>query len=369
MGAVGPEWEIAFWQRCIIAGRAVFFYASKLVWPTKLSFIYPRWNPAEFSALGLLWPAAAIALTLVLWSGRKSIGWAPLIAWAGFVITLFPALGFFNIYPFRYSFVADHFQYLASIFCITLFVGLGYVLYKRLCSRGLKFLAFPSVQIVLTSVVLLLLGYLTHDQARMYEDVEKLWTTTIDRNPTAWMACYNRGTLYLKKGESDDAIADYNQAIRLDPKFAKAYTNRGVAHADKGELDKAIADYNQAIRFDPKFAKAYNNLAWIFATHPDPQIRDGAQAVRLAERACQLTNYKAPSLLDTLAAAYAEAGQFENAVKTAQKAVQLARAAKSKKLAKNIQSRLDLYKANRPYRTPARGTSISTLHRGASRGA
>ena len=194
----------------------------------------------------------------------------------------------------------------------------------------------------------------------------------------------NRGSAYARKGELDKAIADFDQAIRFDPKYAEAYNNRGLAYFKKGQLDKAIADYNQAIRFDPKYTKAYNNrghayslkgdyeraildfdqaiklnpdsphavnnLAWILATHPEPQIRDGAEAVGLAEKACELTDYKNPASLDTLAAAYAETGQFDKAVKTAAKAVQLARAAKSEKIAEDIQSRLDLYKAKRPFR-------------------
>ena len=167
MGAVGAEWEIAFWQRCVIAGRAIFFYASKLLCPVNLTFIYPRWNPDEFLPLDLLWPAAAVILTMLLWSRRKTIGWAPLLAWAAFIITLFPALGFINVYPFRFSFVADHFQYLASVFFITLFVGLGHGLCQLLCSRGLKFLILPSVRILLSSIVLLLLGYLPYAPSHM----------------------------------------------------------------------------------------------------------------------------------------------------------------------------------------------------------
>ena len=142
------------------------------------------------------------------------------------------------------------------------------------------------------------------------------------------------------------------QVITFEPKFPMAYYNRGFAYTRKGELDKAIADYKQVIRLDPKFVGAYNNIAWIFATNPDPQIRDGAQAVRLAERASDLTNYKSPATLDTLAAAYAQARQFYRAVKTAKKAVHLAQKARKSELAQDIQTRLELYKAKRPYREP-----------------
>ena len=317
VGAVGAEWEIAFWQRCVIAGRAVFFYAWKLLWPAKLTFIYPRWNPDEFSLLGLLWPVAAIALTVFLWSRRKAIGWAPLIAWAGFVITLFPALGFIDVYPFRYSFVADHWQYLASIFCITLFVGLGYSLYHRLCSRGLKFLALPSVQVLLSSILLLLLGCLTYAQAHMYQNIEELWKTTIRRNPKAPMAWINLGLVHDNQGKHDQAILDYNQAIKLNPTEAKGHYNRGSvylamrdykqairdlsraielksnyfdafynranAYLAMGDYNRAIHDYSEAIRLNPKLVQAYNNRAGAYANkgQHDLAIRDFSQAIKL----------------------------------------------------------------------------------------
>ena len=95
-----------------------------------------------------------------------------------------------------------------------------------------------------------------------------------------------------------------------------------------------------------------NNLAWILATHEDAQVRDGAEATRLAERACQLKGYKVGGLLDTLAAAYAEGGQFDKAVETAERAIQLAQDSGREELTKKVRTRLQLYKADRPYRAP-----------------
>ena len=169
-------------------------------------------------------------------------------------------------------------------------------------------------------------------------------------DPTVAHAYYNRGLTYRGKGDYEQAIGDFDKALELDPKNAKAYSSRGVAYAAKGDHDRAIRDFDQAIELNPAYAHGYNNLAWILATHPEPQLRDGAEAVRLAERACELTHYESPATLDTLGAAYAEAGQFDQAVKTAQQAIQLALAAGNEELAKDVQRHLQLYRAEQPWR-------------------
>ena len=120
VGANGPEWALSFFDRCLIAGRALWFYAGKLFWPANLTFIYPRWQIDPGIWWQWLFPAAAIALVMILWSLRGRIGRGPLVAVLFFAGTLLPALGFANVYPMRYSFVADHFQYLASVGLIVL---------------------------------------------------------------------------------------------------------------------------------------------------------------------------------------------------------------------------------------------------------
>ena len=171
----------------------------------------------------------------------------------------------------------------------------------------------------------------------------------IELEPGYAEAYNNRGISYGRKGELDRAIGDFNMAIKLNSRDARAYSNRGLAYLAKGDYKRAIRDFDQAIAINPASAPAYNNLAWILATHKDSKVRDGARAVQLAEKACELTGYKDPTNLDTLAAAYAQLGQFDKAVETAKKAMQIARAAKNEKLAKDIQKNLELYEAKRPY--------------------
>ncbi len=111
----------------------------------------------------------------------------------------------------------------------------------------------------------------------------------------------------------------FAEALAADPEYPEAHISLALALADQGRLDEAIVHYQEAIRLNPDDPSAYNNLAWIRATHPDPELRNGAEAVRLAERACALWKDRDPNLLDTLAAAYAEAGRFPEAVERSRK--------------------------------------------------
>jgi tetratricopeptide (TPR) repeat protein len=145
----------------------------------------------------------------------------------------------------------------------------------------------------------------------------------------------------------DTAIADLGEAIRLDPKFADAYGSRGWAWDQKRAFDKAIADFNEAVRLDPKFAYAHKSRAWLLATCPDAKYRDGKKAVQSATTACELSEWKDPGALDTLAAAHAEAGAFEPAVKWESRAIELVSDDEAREIYRN---RLELYRQKKPFR-------------------
>lgn len=134
-------------------------------------------------------------------------------------------------------------------------------------------------------------------------------TRVIEIDPKNAEAYYNRGNVWYEKGNYNKAIADYTKAIEIDPQYAKAYNKRGLAWQDKGDYDRAIADYTKAIEINPNYAEAYNKLAWLKATCPDGNYRDGARAVECAEKAVGLKEVY--YTLGTLAAAYAEAGKFQ----------------------------------------------------------
>ena len=146
------------------------------------------------------------------------------------------------------------------------------------------------------------------------------------------------------------AVSHWSEVIRSDSKDSAAYIGRGLAYRELRDYDDAIADYNEAIRIDPKYSRAYNARAWIWATCPDVRFRDGQRAVASATRACELDPAKASINIGTLAAAYAEAGDFENAVKWQLRAIQVAPTSDQA----NFQTRLDLFRSGKPYREEAK---------------
>ncbi len=171
-------------------------------------------------------------------------------------------------------------------------------------------------------------------------------TESIRLDSTDELAYYNRASARKESGDLGGALKDYGQAIRLDPTDADAYNDRGSVWSAQGEYDNAIQDYREALRLDPKASAAFNNLAWLEATCPEAHYRDGKKAVENATQACELSEWKDSARLDTLAAACAEAGDFENARQWQQKALDLAAEADKD----SARARLALYEAGKPYR-------------------
>jgi len=502
--AVGPDWVQTFPERLIIAGKALWFYLGKLVWPHPLIFIYPRWHVDSSKVVAYLPLMAAIAAMIALWSVRAQLGRALVFAAAYYVISLFPVLGFFSVYFFRYSFVSDHFQYLASMAPLAL-AGAGIAtLLGRFCGAPDHFASRPEtvprlgnsiasprprlfISSALCGILLLLLGFLTWRQTAEYHNLFALYTATLEKNPHCWMAHYNLGIVLSEQGEADQAIDHYREALTLRPDYAEAHYNLGrllvgkgqlndaIAHYERaaainpddaaaqnnlgvtlfgiGRADDAIAHYQKALEIRPQYAEAscnlanlliakgdfngaiarytaclavipdqeeaqYNlasallrtgrteeaiveyqkvlrmhpenadthanlgiafltegrvrdaiaeytkalqispenlaalsNLAWLLATSSDPTLRNGSEAVQLAERADSASSRsdKHSTILRILAAAYAEAGQFAQAKETAQQALEAANIQGNTTLADTLQGELALYDLGLPY--------------------
>ncbi|MEO6993319.1 MAG: tetratricopeptide repeat protein [Lacunisphaera sp.] len=259
IGARGEAYDLSFVQRGLLAGRVVWFYFAKLVWPADLIFIYPRWQVVASWAWSV--PVIVLGASIAgLWSMRR---WsrAPVVAVLFFVGSLFPALGFFNVYPFVFSYVADHWQYLPCLGIIALVVeGGGYGLRRA----GVAWVGIP-VAVALLAVCFAL----TWRQAAIYRDGDTLYSATLAKNPDCWLAHNNLGLLLMDAGSLPAAIRHFQEAILLKPDCADAFNNLGNAYSKMpGHAAESIAALEQALRFQPTMAEALSNLGWALVNVP-----------------------------------------------------------------------------------------------------
>ncbi len=262
VGAEGMDWQLSFVERVLIAGRVICFYAGKLLVPTNLIFTYPRWEIDTSAMWQYLFPVGVLVAIITLFTLRHRISRGPVAAVCFFCGTLFPALGFFDVYPMRFSFVADHFQYLASIGLIVLYVQIGIAVWSRL-EKYHPLIGRMGGRAVLSALTLLLV-ILTWNQSLIYEDLETLWRDTIARNPTSWMAHNNLGALLNRRGDFVEAESHLIEAIRLKPGFADSVSNLGKSREGQGDLAGAQRLYEEAVQISPRDAKALNNLAAVY---------------------------------------------------------------------------------------------------------
>ena len=410
-GAEGDVFDFSLIERFLIAGRSIWFHLGKLFWPAELMFMYPRWQISQTVWWQYLYPAVVALLLTVLWAMRRWVR-GPLAGFLFFAGTLFPALGFFNAYSFRYSFVNDHHQYLASLGIITVAsAGAALILrrgrlWQRIIGRGLGL------------ALLVTLACLTWGQSGMYADIETLWRATIAKNPECFMAHNNLGAFLLQRGRTDEAIAHFQKVLEIQPENPNVHNNLGFALLQKGRLEEAIAHCQKAVAIEPDNPDAHltlggallqrgradeamahyqeglrirpdnvdghnilgglllqkgrvreaithfqralelrpnhqlaeNNLAWVLATSPEPSLRNGSKAMALAQQAVQLSGGRNPAIIGTLAAAYAEAGRFAEALANAQYAMQLATAQNNRALANTLWAQMECYQTGAPFR-------------------
>ncbi len=282
IGAQGPEYALTLPQRLLLAGRVPWFYAGKVLWPSNLMFVYPRWtiDPGEWWQY--LFPLGIVALAVALGLlARKNRG--PLAGFLFFSGTLFPALGFLNVYPFRYSYVADHFQYLAALGIIVPAASGLTVLARRISLGKIGAVALPAL-------LLATLGARTWLQSGTYRDYETLFRETLARNPGSALVHNNLGTiLMLKPGGVPEALAQFEAAVRLQPNSPEYLVNLGLALAQTpSRLPDAIAEYQTALRIDPDFYAAHLNLGLAYAQMPgrgEDAIAANQKAVASSQRA------------------------------------------------------------------------------------
>ena len=253
IGAEGAAFGFTLVERCLLAGRIIWFYLGKLFWPHPLIFIYPRWEVSQSAGWQYLFPLAAAMLVAGLWLMRRRRR-GPLAGLLFFIGSLFPVLGFFNVYPFVFSFVADHFQYLAGIGVIVV-VSAGLTLWLNRQPPAVR----RTGQIGCVALVGTLAG-VSWNQCRMYRDVKTLYQTTIDRNPGCWLAYNNLGDVLFKEGRLNEAIEHYQTGVRLNPDSPDIHYNLGHALLGTGHLAEGIGQYEAVVRLEPDSAMMHDYL-------------------------------------------------------------------------------------------------------------
>ena len=254
-GARGEVFSQSWLERTLIAGRALWFYAGKLAWPVELAFFYPRWEVDAGRWWQYLYPVASVAVMAGLWVARHRIGKGPVAAVGFFVIAAAP-ISFVNVAFARFSYVADHWQYWASMGLIALAVGA--VASREAWRREGTWLRWWGCG---TAVVILGgLSLLTWQRAERYENPRTLWYHTLARNPDAWAAHNNLAVALSAQGRHGPAMAHFREALRLQPDLADAHCNLGIILQLQGRLEEAIEHLEAATRARPGMSEAHYNL-------------------------------------------------------------------------------------------------------------
>jgi protein O-mannosyl-transferase len=370
-GAVVPTAELSLPGRVANVLVAYLTYLEKLVWPAGLAFFYPRpdqW-PAWRVASAVVVLVAITLLALRLLPGRRY----PTVGWLWFLGTLVPVIGFVQVGE---QAMADRYTYIPSIGLFVVAAWGAEEIARR--SKARKTLIVSAAVIVLPVLLLVtqrqvaywqtsealfrrglavtkdnptaeaLLGRTLFKAGRL-EEAEGHFLAALRLKPQDVDLQLDCATVMAREGKFAEAVPRFFEILRLSPGNADADFNLASIFTQQGDTARAIEHYRAGLKLKPDDADALNNLAWIRAANSDAAFRNGDEAVQLAQRACELTRRQNPMIVGTLAAAYAEAGRFDDAVTAAQKAHDLALAAGQKELAAKNQQLLELYQAHKPY--------------------
>lgn len=392
-------------ERVANAVISYFRYIAKTCWPDPLSAFYPYnhvWPGWQVAGAALL----LAGLTALAFWGRREHRYLA-VGWFWYLGTLVPVIGLVQVGA---QAMADRYTYVPSIGLFVMVAWGAADVSKRWAWRKVVLIPAASVAIAACAMLTVFQTRLWKDSVTLFDHALRVtsdsaighlnlaygllakgkseealvhFMAALKRVPyNDWAHC-KVADILSDQGKLDEAVAQYSEALRLQPDFAEAHSGLAMALARQGKNSDALAHFNETLRLKPNVAEAHfrlgmflaglqrtaeaisqyketlrlkpdsinalNNLAWILATHEDAGLRNGAEAVRLAERACQLTGERQAFFVGTLAAAYAEAGRFPEAVAAGQRAVAVALAGGQKELAASNQRLLELYRGGKPF--------------------
>jgi tetratricopeptide (TPR) repeat protein len=313
-------------------------YLGQMVYPAGLAVFYPfPHNGAPMWEVALAGMLLA-GFSMVAWEERRKRPWL-LIGWVWYLVMLLPVLGIIQVGRQAH---ADRYTYLPQI---GIYVAVTWMAAEWRVSRA----ALGG----LMAGVLAVLMVCAWRQTAYWKNNETLWTHALACTTDNYMAHFNLGHDLLQNANADEAVTHFQRALEIKTNNAELHLDLGICFFRLGRMEEAISQYQKALQIEPADAAAQNDLAWILATCPQASLRNGNKAVELARQANELTGGENPVVLHILAAAYAEAGRFSDAVETAQLALHLAEAQSNTTLAGQLQSEMKLYQAGSPFHSPA----------------
>jgi protein O-mannosyl-transferase len=275
VGAADAPWQLVGMQRIAVAGSACWFYLWSLFWPFDVCFNYPRWDVNSPTLLLQIAAPAAVLAVVVTWLLRARIGRGVAASLLLFGGTLVPAIGFFDVYPFRYSFVADHFQYHASLGVIVAASACGAVCLRRWMGE--------AVVASIAGVALTLLAITTSHALHDYRDFETLWKRTLEKNPYSMLSLANLGGLATESRDLTSARDYLQRALAIDDTSNEANVNLGIIEQLSGNPDLAKKYYLRGLELKPNDPNVRNNLAVLAI-----EAGDYVAAVGLAREAVEI---------------------------------------------------------------------------------
>jgi tetratricopeptide (TPR) repeat protein len=332
--------QLPFLSRIGNAFLSYLVYISEMIWPANLGVFYPYphnglpiWQPAVAAAILAAATAAVFAL-------RKSYPYL-LVGWLWYLSMLLPVIGIIQV---NLQAHADRYSYLPQI-------GLYLMIAWGVADLSTNWRYRTQTVGIVAIVVIASLAITARAQASYWRDSETLWNHTIAVTKDNYFAHASLADLLMRRGRVAEAIGHSEEALRIRPDAADAQNNLGLALLQTGDARRAVAHLEKALAIDPGHMNAEVNLAWVLATSSDESTRDGARAVQLAEDVAHRAGHPNAIVLRTLAAAYADTGQFSDAIETAQQAIEIAKATGNDGLAADLERNIAAYRSNQPIRS------------------